>query len=70
MVYREFITMLEKHGVKKVETVGEPFDPKIHEAVAVVPHDEYDADTVVEHVCNGYTRAGKLLRPASVVVSR
>ena len=70
MVYTEFLKALKKHGVTKVDTVGIPFDPKVHEAVAVTEHPAYPEDTVVEEVRNGFTREERLLRPAHVVVAR
>jgi len=70
MVYQELLRVLEKNGVERIATVGEPFDPEIHEAVAVSPHPDYPADTVVEEVRAGFVKGGKLLRPASVIVAR
>ena len=70
MVYQELLRILEKNGVERIETVGEPFDPEIHEAVAVSPHPDYPADTVVEEVRAGFVKGGKLLRPASVIVAQ
>jgi molecular chaperone GrpE len=70
MVYQELLRVLEKNGVERIATVGEPFDPEIHEAVAVSPHPHYPADTVVEEVRAGFVKGGKLLRPASVVVAQ
>jgi molecular chaperone GrpE len=70
MVYRELLRVLEKNGVERIVTVGEPFDPEIHEAVAVSPHPDYPADTVVEEVRAGFVKDGNLLRPASVIVAR
>ena len=70
LVYREFVKALEKHGVKKMETIGKPFNPNVHEAVAVIPRPEYPEHTVVQEVRNGYIRGDTLLRPAQVVVTR
>jgi molecular chaperone GrpE len=70
MVYQELLKVLEKNGVERIATVGEPFDPEIHEAVAVSPHPGYPADTVVEEVRAGFVKGGKLLRPASVIVAQ
>ncbi len=70
IVYQELLRVLEKNGVERIRTVGEPFDPEIHEAVAVSPHPDYPADTVVEEVRAGFVKGGKLLRPASVIVAR
>ena len=70
MVYQELLRVLEKNGVERIETVGEPFDPEIHEAVAVSARPDYPADTVVEEVKAGFVKDGKLLRPASVIVAQ
>jgi molecular chaperone GrpE len=70
MVYKELLALLDRHGVKRVETVGNPFNPEIHEAVAVTPGDHHPANTVVEEIRAGFVRNGKLLRPASVLVAK
>jgi molecular chaperone GrpE len=70
MVYQELLRVLKKNGVERIATVGEPFDPEIHEAVAVSRHPDYPADTVVEEVRAGFVKGGKLLRPASVIVAQ
>lgn len=70
IVYQELLRVLERNGVERIGTVGEPFDPEIHEAVAVSAHPDYPADTVVEEVRPGFVKGGKLLRPASVVVAQ
>jgi len=70
LVCRELIKVLEKHGVERVPTVGERFDPKLHEAVAVVENGDADEGAVVEEVKPGFIRNGRLLRPALVVVAK
>jgi molecular chaperone GrpE len=56
-------------GVEVVPTVGEPFDPHVHEAVATEETDEFDPDTVMEEMRRGYRLGDKLLRPAMVKVA-
>jgi molecular chaperone GrpE len=70
MVYQEMLRVLEKNGVERIDTVGQPFDPEVHEAVAVTPHSDYPENTVAEEVRAGFMKNGKLLRPASVVVAQ
>jgi molecular chaperone GrpE len=70
MVYNELLRVLGKHGVERIETVGQPFDPEIHEAVAVAANHETPENTVVEEVRAGFVKGRKLLRPASVVVAQ
>jgi len=62
--------ILKKFGLERVVvSVGMPFDPALHEAVAVVKS-EQKSDTVVEEVERGYKLEGKLLRPARVKVAQ
>jgi molecular chaperone GrpE len=65
---RELMRLLEAEGVTPLETVGQPFDPMWHEAVATIPAD-IEPGTVVEQVETGYKLGDKLLRPAKVVVA-
>jgi molecular chaperone GrpE len=70
MVYHEFLSVLEKHGIRKIQTMGEPFDPRVHDAVAVQGRPDCPADTVVGEVRHGFMRGDRLLRPAHVIVAR
>lgn len=69
MTYRQLGQVLEQEGVKKMETVGLPFNPELHQAVMQVESDEHEEGTVVEEVMKGYTMGEKVLRPAMVKVS-
>ncbi|HEV3468737.1 MAG TPA: nucleotide exchange factor GrpE [Pyrinomonadaceae bacterium] len=62
--------VLESLGVEVVPTVGHPFDPHVHEAVATAETEEFEADTVVEEMRRGYRLGDKLLRPAMVKVAK
>ncbi len=70
MIGRLFRSVLEKAGVKAMETMGQPFDPAHHQAVAQVETSRGDANLVVEEVQKGYLIEGRVLRPAMVKVSR
>ena len=70
LIYRQLLGLLEEEGVKRIPTVGEPFDPHKHEAVAQVETNDGTADhTIVEEVQVGYTMHGKVVRPAIVKVA-
>jgi len=71
LTYRCLTKALDQAGVKRLEAVGQPFDPAWHEAVSTVPHQEAGVEpgTVVEVVQAGYRLDGRLLRPARVVVA-
>jgi len=68
LVYAELLGVLEKAGLERIETDGEPFDPNVHEAVR---YDDGDGDPVVaETMRRGYRLKGRVLRPAMVKVTR
>jgi len=69
MVRAGLLRVLEKHGVQRIEAVGRPFDPTLHDAVAVREHPGHEKNTVLEELRNGFTRGDTLLRPASVIVA-
>lgn len=66
---RLFISALREAGVEPVESVGRPFDPNLHEAVATVPSDGVAPGTVAREVRRGWRLGDELLRPAQVVVA-
>ncbi len=63
--------VLERHGVKPVESAGGTFDPALHEAVAVVETDDPASDgRIVDEIQRGYTLNGRLLRPSRVRIAQ
>ncbi len=72
MTYRQVLDLLTNMGIRPIEAVGRPFDPKIHEAVDVASARELGVDpgTVVGEVQRGYTLPGEVLRPARVRVAK
>lgn len=69
LVLEQFKSTLDRHGLKEVNPAGQAFDPHVHECIAQQPHAEVPAEHVVQVVRSGYTLNGRLLRPASVMVS-
>lgn len=70
LVLREILGVLAKHGVKRIEAEGEPFDPNLHEAMAQTEDASAPPHTVVQVFQTGYQLRDRLLRPARVVVSK
>ena len=60
---------LEQVGIKELDPHGEPFDPALHEAMAVAPSDNAEPGTVIEVFQKGYSIHDRLLRAARVVVA-
>jgi molecular chaperone GrpE len=69
-VERGFVSMLERHGVQKLEAQGATFDPELHQAMAEQPAPEGVAPgTVIQAWTPAWTLNGRLLKPAMVVVA-
>lgn len=69
-VEKAFIAMLERHGVKREDATGKPFDPALHQAMAEQPAPPGVAPgTVLQGWSAAWTLHGRLLRPAMVVVA-
>jgi molecular chaperone GrpE len=69
MVADQLKNSLANHGLKEVNPVGQPFDPNLHEAISQQPSAEVAEGSVATVVRVGFTLNGRLLRPASVIVS-
>ena len=66
----ELHEILELHGVQTVKSVGTEFDPKFHEAVAVVKCPDKEDGMIVDEVQRGYVLNGRLIRPSRVRVAQ
>lgn len=66
---REFLAVLERHGVKRVEAQGQPFNPHVHQAVMEREDTSVPAGTVLQVFQPGFMIEDRCLRPAMVVVS-
>ena len=69
LINKQLNDVLESLGIQPIASVGERFDPHIHEAVVTEPSDENEPDTVTEELTRGYRIGDRLLRPAMVKVS-
>jgi molecular chaperone GrpE len=67
---RELLKILDKHGVKKFEPLGEKFDPNLHQAMFELPDPSKPAGTVAQVVQPGYMIGERILRPALVAVAK
>lgn len=67
---REMLAVFERHGIRKIEPLGEKFNHDLHQAMYEVPDTGKPAGTVVELVQPGYVINDRLLRPAMVAVAK
>jgi len=69
LVYDKLLKILDEQGVKKIDSVGKPFNVDYHDALMQVKDDTVPAHTVVEEVEKGYMYKDKVIRHAKVIVS-
>jgi len=68
-IYKEFYNILEKEGLKLIDSSGK-FDPFKHECLITEERDDYNEDDIIEVLSKGYMFKDKILRPAMVKVAR
>ena len=62
--------VLEKSGLETIQAEGKPFDPNIHDAIMQVERDDVEPNTVVQELQKGYKLHDRVIRPATVAVSK
>jgi molecular chaperone GrpE len=67
---RELDSAFQRHGIARVEAMGQMLDPHFHQAMLEVPNDEAEPGTIVQEMQPGYTIKDRLLRPALVGVAK
>ena len=70
MVQKEFMIILERHGVERIEAINNKFDHNYHQAMLEVEKDNCEEGIVVQEIQSGFTMHGRLLRPSMVGVSK
>lgn len=69
MTEKELLSVLDRHGIRRVAAESEKFDPNLHQAVAQVPHADIPSGHVVDVAQQGFTIGDRVLRAAMVTVS-
>jgi molecular chaperone GrpE len=69
LIRREFLKVLERHGVTRYSALGKRFDPNQHEAIARVVSVDEEPGTVVNETAPGYSLRGRVIRAAQVAVA-
>jgi molecular chaperone GrpE len=70
MVQKQLNEFLTDNGLKPIDAIGKKFDPNLHEAIGHESSDEVPEGEVIRQTRRGYKLKDRLLRPATVVVSR
>ncbi len=70
LTLNEFIKVLEKAGVTRIDAIGKQFDPNIHEAFYQEERDDMEPNTVISEFQKGYLLNERLIRPSRVILSK
>ncbi len=70
LTLKQLSAAMEKFGIREVNATGTKFNPAEHEAIAVVPTDQAEPNSVIQVIQKGYVLNGRLIRPAKVLVAQ
>ncbi len=70
LIYKKMMQILEKQGLKPIESVGHEFDAEKHQALMQVDSDKHPSGYIVDEHLKGYTLNGKVIRHAQVLVAK
>jgi molecular chaperone GrpE len=69
-ILKNIDSLLASEGVREIETIGTPFDPNVHDAIAYSARDDLAENTVTAEIRKGYMLNGRVLRPSLVEISK
>ncbi len=70
LIYKKLMQILEKQGLKPIESIGHEFDAEKHQALMQVETDKYESGYIVDEHLKGYTLNDKVIRHAQVLVAK
>ena len=70
LTQKSLVDVLAKFNVEQLDPLGEPFDPQFHQAMSMVENPDVEPNTITLVMQKGYSLAGRLLRPAMVMVAK
>jgi molecular chaperone GrpE len=70
LTFKMLNKVLQDHDMELIDPVGEAFNPEFHQAMTVLPSEEFEDNSVMEVLQKGFKLHDRLIRPAMVVVSR
>lgn len=70
LIYQQFIDLLQRHGVKPIESLGQPFNPEEQEGMGYLVTDAYPEGYVADEISRGFKIGDDILQPARVRVAK
>lgn len=69
LVQTQFLELLKRHGITRIDAQGKPFNPNLHQAVMQKPAGDVEPHTILQVLEHGFINQDRVLRPAKVIVS-
>jgi len=69
LVRTQLLATLESQGCKRIESVGQVFDPNVHEAIQMQPDENAPQNTIIMEAQSGFLLHDRVVRPAKVIIS-
>ena len=69
VIFKNFEQVLNSEGYVRIDTVGHPFDPRLHEAILNTPSEKFDTGTIISELIPGYIHNDVVVKPASVEIA-
>ncbi len=69
LVHKKLNGILEGANIERIVTIGQPFDPNVHEAILQEPSDEHESGFIIRELQSGYKVGDRIIRPALVCVA-
>ena len=63
-------SIFNEYNIQSIDTVGQIFNPNLHEAVSIVEDENLDDDIITEEVAKGYISGDTVIKPSKVIVSK
>ena len=70
IIEKDLISIFEKNGIKKIDTVEKKFDPNLHQAMSEIEDEKAETGSILNEMQAGYMLGNRLLRPALVIVAK
>jgi len=70
VIIKNMDSIFNEYNIKAIDTIGQIFNPNLHEAVSIVEDGNLDEDTIKEEVAKGYISGNTVIKPSKVIVSK
>ena len=69
-IIKNMDSIFNQYNIRTIDTVGQTFNPNLHEAVSIVEDENLDDETIKEEIAKGYISGNNVIKPSKVIVSK